>query len=90
MLRFWMVVFGACVVMPVMANDCLQYKLKPRIDINIPDWVKEVVQPRKPMDLWHGNVVATFVPLYLLSRGYWCKVLHPPFLLLLRGSLLSG
>ena len=64
MLRFWMVVFGAWVVMPVMANDCLQYKLKPRIDINIPDWVKEVVQPRKPMDLWHGNVVATFVDNY--------------------------
>ncbi len=46
------------------ANDCMQYKKNPGVYINNPDWKKVVVQPREPLDLWHGNVVATFVDNY--------------------------
>jgi len=46
------------------ANDCLGYKNIPRIVINVPDWTKRVVQPKEPMDLWHGNVVATLQESY--------------------------
>jgi hypothetical protein len=54
----------ACWISPVLADDCLSYKLDPKIDITVPTWQKEVVQPLKPMDLWHGNVVATLVENY--------------------------
>ena len=30
----------------------------------MPDWTKRVVQPKEPMDLWHGNVVATLQESY--------------------------
>lgn len=46
------------------ADDCLLYKLNPRIDLKTPDWSKEVVQPLKPMDLLHGDVVATLAENY--------------------------
>lgn len=46
------------------ADDCLIYKLNPGIEIQLPSWTKEVVQPLKPMDFWHGNVVATLVENY--------------------------
>ena len=49
---------------PVLADDCLSYKQVPKIIINIPDYNKEIVQPNTPMDLWHGNVVATMVDNY--------------------------
>ncbi|HNY25149.1 MAG TPA: hypothetical protein PKJ33_01195 [Alphaproteobacteria bacterium] len=39
--------------------DCLSYKLNPKIELETPDWTKEVVQPLKPMDLLHGDVIAT-------------------------------
>ena len=54
----------AVFAMPVFADDCLSYKLDPKIKINVPGWEKSVVQPLKPMDLWHGNVVATLVENY--------------------------
>ena len=44
-----------------MAVDCVGYKKIPAVYIDIPDWSKSVVQPNQPMDLWHGNVVATLV-----------------------------
>lgn len=50
--------------LPVMADDCLEYKKIPRILLNTPDWGKTVVQPRTPMDLWHGNVIATLTDNY--------------------------
>lgn len=50
--------------MSARADDCLDYKLKPRIDIETPDWTKEVVQPLTPMDYLHGNVIATMVDNY--------------------------
>ena len=45
-------------------DDCLPYKLNPRVDLETPIWSKEVVQPLRHMDLLHGNVVATMVDNY--------------------------
>ena len=50
--------------LPVLADDCLPYKFTPRVDLTIPGWSKEVVQPLKEMDLFHGNVIATMVDNY--------------------------
>ncbi|MBQ4070631.1 MAG: hypothetical protein IJD52_04670 [Alphaproteobacteria bacterium] len=49
---------------PVFANECVSYKITPKITISAPTWTKEVVQPLEPMNLWHGNVVATMVDNY--------------------------
>ena len=46
------------------ASDCAIYKITPKITIDIPNWIKQVVQSNKPMDLLHGNVVATLVNNY--------------------------
>ena len=54
----------SCFVISANANECVSYKIKPKITINIPDYTKEVVQPRKQMDLLHGNVAATMVNNY--------------------------
>lgn len=43
------------------ADDCLSYKLNPKINIITPIWSKSVVQPLKPMDVLHGDVIATLV-----------------------------
>lgn len=56
--------FFIFISMPVMADDCLPYKLTPRVDLDVPNWSKEVVQPLKEMDLFHGNVIATMVDNY--------------------------
>ncbi len=45
-------------------DDCVSYKLTPRVDLEFPTWSKEVVQPLRHMDLLHGNVVATMVDNY--------------------------
>ncbi len=45
--------------LPALADDCLPYKLIPKIVLETPSWTKEVVQPLKEMDLFHGNVIAT-------------------------------
>ena len=50
-----------------MAADCLQFKKIPGVYINTPDWTKTVVQPHTPMDLWHGNVVATLIDNYQIN-----------------------
>ena len=47
-----------------LADDCVSYKLKPNITVSQPDWEKDVVQPLKPMDLLHGDVIATMVDNY--------------------------
>lgn len=50
---------------PVFAyDDCLAYKLSPKITLDTPVWSKEVVQPLRYMDLLHGNVIATMVDNY--------------------------
>ena len=46
------------------ANECAVYKITPKITIDIPEYTTSVVQPNKPMDLLHGNVVATLVNNY--------------------------
>lgn len=61
MLRFGLFVTVVLLCVPGMAVDCVGYKKIPAIYLEIPDWSKTVVQPREPMDLWHGNVVATLV-----------------------------
>ena len=50
--------------LPAFANDCVSYKMTPKITISVPTWTKEVVQPLDEMDLWHGNVIATMVDNY--------------------------
>ncbi len=58
-------VFIFCILGGIaVADDCLDYKLKPKIILNSPDWSKEVVQPLQAMDFLHGNVVATLVDNY--------------------------
>lgn len=52
------------ICLPAIANDCVSYKMTPKITILTPSWTKEVVQPLEPMDLWHGNVIATMVDNY--------------------------
>lgn len=49
------------------SDDCLIYKLKPIIDINVPSWNKSVVQPLQRMDIWHGNVIATMIDNYEIT-----------------------
>jgi hypothetical protein len=52
------------IALPVMADDCLQFKFKPKITVVQPKAIKNITQPEQPMDLWHGNVIATFVDNY--------------------------
>ena len=49
------------------SDDCLAYKLTPKISIHIPTWQKSVVQPLKHMDVLHGNVIATMVNNYEIT-----------------------
>ncbi len=63
-LKWYTVLFSVLFSGYAFADDCLNYKKIPRVFINTPDWEKQVVQPNKPMDLWHGNVVATMVDNY--------------------------
>lgn len=46
------------------ANECLSYKIKPKIIINNPEYTKNIIQPKYNMDLLHGNVVATLINNY--------------------------
>ena len=51
-------------VLPAFSDDCLSYKVNPQVEIIVPTWRKEVIQPLRPMDLLHGNVAATLVENY--------------------------
>lgn len=64
MVRLGVFLLLCLMVGPVRADDCLDYKLRPRITIAVPDWRKEVVQPLQHMDLLHGDVIATLVDNY--------------------------
>ncbi len=57
-------IFSILVSGQAVANDCMKYKKNPAVFVNLPDWEKVVVQPKTPMDFWHGNVVATLVDNY--------------------------
>lgn len=49
------------------ADDCLGYKLAPKITVNTPSWEKKVVQPLQQMDVLHGDVIATMVDNYEIT-----------------------
>lgn len=49
------------------ADDCLGYKLTPKITIKTPSWEKQVVQPLQKMDVLHGDVIATMVDNYEIT-----------------------
>ena len=49
------------------ADDCLQFKTSPTVEVSRPEWTRSVVQPVEPMDALHGNVAATFEEEYNLS-----------------------
>lgn len=49
------------------ADDCLDYKLNPKISIKSPNWEKSVVQPLEKMDVLHGDVIATLVDEYEIT-----------------------
>ncbi len=63
-LRYIISLFYTFFIMPVLADDCLPYKFIPRVVLSTPVWTKEVVQPLKEMDLFHGNVIATMTDNY--------------------------
>ncbi len=70
-----------CFVISANANECLSYKIKPKITINIPEYTKEVIQPDEPMNKFHGTVLATLVEDYdiivdiVATNGGYCVVL---------------
>lgn len=49
------------------ADDCLVYKLNPKITITTPTWNKHVVQPLQHIDILHGDVIATMVDNYEIT-----------------------
>ena len=51
------------------AGECLKYKTVPSLKIKVPAFSVSVVQPDRPMDLLHGNVVATFAEEYEIEYG---------------------
>lgn len=56
-----------CMALPNAArgeDDCMAYKIRPRITVSAPEWTKQVVQPLKEMDYLHGDVIATLVDNY--------------------------
>ena len=63
MVKYFSILFGL-LCLPAIANECVSYKITPKITVSAPMWTKEVVQPLEPMDLWHGNVIATMVDNY--------------------------
>jgi len=63
------------------ANECLSYKIKPKIVINTPNYNKRVESSVMPMNLLHGDVVATLTTYYDIvtdiipvSNGYCVTV----------------
>lgn len=53
------------IVLPVYGgDDCMRYKIHPRITVEIPNPQKQIVQPSQQMDLLHGDVIATLVDNY--------------------------
>jgi hypothetical protein len=67
MLKKYLVLLFCFMPCVLMADDCLDYKLTPKINVIIPDWEKQVVQPLKKMDVLHGNVIATMVDNYEIT-----------------------
>ena len=62
--------FLLCFILPVTSfavDDCLGYKLTPKITIKTPSWNKQVVQPLQHIDILHGDVIATLVDNYEIT-----------------------
>lgn len=57
------ILFLLAVLIPnlTFADDCLDYKITPKITIKSPVWTKSVVQPLQKMDVLHGDVIATLI-----------------------------
>lgn len=49
------------------ANDCVKYKQVPKINVLKPDYQKNIIQSKEPMDKFHGDVLATLVEDYDIS-----------------------
>ncbi|MBD5388800.1 hypothetical protein HDR63_00915 [bacterium] len=81
--KVFLIFIGLCLWAPMAraGDDCLDYKLTPRVTLTTPLWRKEVVQPLAPMDLWHGNVIATLADNYEVGvdltgiEDGWCVAL---------------
>lgn len=69
LIKYFNIFFVLFIIFPVYGNDCLSYKITPKITISSPDWTKTIVQPTTPMDLWHGNVVATLIDDYDITTN---------------------
>ena len=53
-----------CFVISANANQCISYKIRPKIVIDIPNYTKNIKSNEKSKDLLHGNVVATLINNY--------------------------
>jgi hypothetical protein len=78
-------VFCAFLACPAFAYDydCLLLKTDPQVRLTVPEWTKEVVQPLQPMDLLHGNVIASLREEYDLQAEL--EQVEDGFCLVLRG-----
>jgi hypothetical protein len=56
-------------ILPASADDCLKYKTLPSLEIKVPRFSVSVSQPPRPLNLLHGNVVATFAEEYEVEYG---------------------
>ena len=56
-------IFLIFVIFPslLLADDCLSYKIAPKVNVKTPSWQKSIVQPLQNMDVLHGKVIATLV-----------------------------
>ncbi len=67
MFRFYLFLFFSILPITSFADDCLGYKLTPKITIKTPTWNKQVVQPLQHIDVLHGDVIATLVDNYEIT-----------------------
>lgn len=67
---------------PLIADNCLQYKVSPGVKVINTEWTQKIVQPDQPMDSLHGTVVASFDEEYDLrvsttaSESGYCVALN--------------
>ena len=67
MFRFYLFLLVLFLPTISFADDCLGYKLTPKITIKTPSWNKQVVQPLQHIDVLHGDVIATLVDNYEIT-----------------------
>ena len=81
MLKNTFVLLLSCFCGFAVADDCVKYKLLPKINITNPIYERHIIQPDEPMDKLHGNVLATFVQDFdlvvdiIVQDGGYCVVL---------------